>query len=334
MSKAKKNDHFTKQPLGAGESDIFNPDLSAKPGLFPELDDVDYPAKLLEELKKDKQQQDREAEDCPPAIAHRRRLRGFHKYRTAAYIHDQGKLGKNGRDRYTKRPEYGKQALDGALASGLIGQKTYDVLSDEQKWKDAMAFPREGSPSKYSKDSKRFLLSNVNQHKTEQDKFYLTGSWYPYQWTAHHLIPHELLSEKSLGDKEYELLQQSGYDVNNGHNGIIAPACSWAVPMHQVIQHKGNHPAYTEFVLIEIASVKSALKTLADQVKEANPPKDHKTVLADVLGDLTQKEQVLWNRLLKISAAVVPEALKASQGASSFVSFARGKSLFPFGVLS
>ncbi|WP_095986060.1 AHH domain-containing protein [Cystobacter fuscus] len=288
----------------------------------------------MEELKKDKQQRDKEAEDCPPVIAHRRRLRGFHKYRTAAYIHDQGKLSKIGRDHYTKRPDYGKDALDAALASGLIRQTTYDTLSDDKKWKDAMAFPREGSPSKYSKDSKRFVLSNVNQHKTEKDNFYLTGSWYPYQWTAHHLIPHELLSEKNLGDKEYELLQQSGYDVNNGHNGIIAPACSWAVPMHQIVQHKGNHNAYTEFVKREIASVKSSLKTLADQVRQQTPPKDHKTVLADILDELTKKEQVLWNRLLKISAAVVPEVLRGSPTTRPFVSFKRGKSLFPFGVLS
>lgn len=151
---------------------------------------------------------------------------------------------------------------------------------------------------------------------------------------SHHLIPHELLSEKNLGDKEYELLQQSGYDVNNGHNGIVAPACAWAVPMHQIVQHKGNHNAYTQFVEKQIASVVKSLKTLADQVKQQTPPKDHKTVLADVLEQLTKKEQLLFNRILAISAAVVPEALKGTQSARPFVSFARGKSLFPFGVLS
>ncbi|MFP2907956.1 AHH domain-containing protein [Pyxidicoccus sp. 3LFB2] len=333
MSKAKKNDNFTKQPLATGESAIFNPDLSVKPGLFPELDDVNYPAKLMEELKKDKQAAEKQEDDCPPDIAHRRRLRGFHKYRTAAYTHDQGKLSKNGRDHYTKRPDYGKEALDGALASGLISQKSYDTLSDAKKWKDSMAFPREGSPSKYNKDAKRFVLSNVNQHKTEKDNFYLTGSWYPYQWTAHHLIPHELVSEKNLGDMEYQLLQKSGYDVNNGHNGIIAPACSWAVPMHQLVQHKGNHNAYTQVVMRELASVKKSLTTLAKQAKQT-PPKDHKTVLADVLNELTKKEQLLFERILTLSAAVVPEALKGTQTARPFISFARGKSLFPFGVLS
>ncbi|SEK53745.1 A nuclease family of the HNH/ENDO VII superfamily with conserved AHH [Stigmatella aurantiaca] len=337
MSKPKKSDNFTKQPLGSGASDIFNPDLSAKPTFFPELDDKDYPAELLEELKKDKQQQDKEAEDaCPPEPKRPIRLRGFHKYRTAAYIHDQGKLGKNGRDYYTKRPDYGKETLDAALASGLISQRTYDILSDDKKWKDAMAFPREGSPSKYSKYSKRFLLSNINRHKADEDNFYLTGSWYPYQWTAHHLIPHEALSGKNLSSDEYDLLVESGYDVNNGHNGIIAPACSWAVPMHQIIQHKGSHDMYTEFVERLIASVKGSLKTLADQTQQQTPPKDHKTVLADVLDELTKKEQVLWNRLLKISATVVPEVMRGSQAARTFVvSFKRnkGKSLYPFGVL-
>lgn len=334
VSKSKTNDHFTKQSLGTGESDIFNSDLSAKPGLFPELDDVNYPSKLLEALKKEKAQRDQEAEDCPPVIAHRLRLRGFHKYRTAAYIHDQGKLGKNGRDHYTKWPNYPKEVLDAAKASGVIPEKSYETLSNGEKWKAVMAFPREGSPSKYSKDSKRFLLSNVNQHKADRDNFYLTGSWQPYQWTAHHLIPHELLSEKNLGNEAYLLLQQSGYDINNGHNGIITPACAWAVPMHQVLQHKGNHPAYSEFAQQQIASVESSLKTLADQVKSQTPAKDHKTVLADVLDELTKKEALLWKRILKLSAVVVPETLRGSQTSRPFVAFARGKSIFPFGVLS
>ncbi|HYO54398.1 AHH domain-containing protein [Archangium sp.] len=288
MAKSKTNKKGTKQSLGDGASDIFNQDLSVKPGHFPELDDENYPAKLKEELQKDKQQRETE-----------------------------------------------------------------------------MAFPHKDSPSKYERDSKLFLLQNINRPngkltlkqvmqeaspeqlsgdkkqlkdllaKKRDEGLYLTGSWLPYQWTAHHLIPHELLSEKELGETGYQLLQESGYDINNGHNGIITPACSWAVPMHCVIQHKGNHPAYSEFVLNELVGVKKTLKTLASQVQaqKDNPP-DHKTVTADVLDRLTKLEDRLWQRVLDLSHKVVPEALRGNQSQHPHVSFARGKSVFPFGVLS
>lgn len=359
---AKANPKGTKQPLGDGASDIFKQDLSVKPGHFPELDDVDYPAKLKEELQKDKQQREKEEKDCPPVTARRRRQRGFHKYRTAAYIHDQGQLGKNGRDHYRKRPDYGEETLKAAVG---ITEKTREVLSSAEKWKKAMAFPQENSPPKYERGSRLFLLQNINrpngklalkqvmkeatQEQLERGRkhllellaqkrdegLYLTGAWFPYRWTAHHLIPHELLTEAKLGATGYQLLMESGYDVNNGHNGIITPACSWAVPMHCVIQHKSNHPAYSEFVMGELVNVKKTLDALAAQVEaQKDNPQDHKTVVADVLDRLTKLEDRLWQRMLALSRRVVPEAMRGNQSQTPHVSFARGKSVFPFGVLS
>ncbi|MFP2930626.1 AHH domain-containing protein [Pyxidicoccus sp. 3LG] len=334
MSKAasKPKKKTEQQPLGTGESEIFNDDLSVKPGNFPELDDANYPAKLKQELQKEQAEKDRQKDDCPPALASRRRIRGFHKYRTAAYIHDQG-----GRGHFNVKPDYGEEKLEAALGSGIINDKSYNTLSDDSKWKSAMAFPREDSPKPYSKEAQRFLLTNMNYkqspaQKTDED--WVTGPWVPYQWTAHHLIPHELLTEKELGAAEYQLLMESGYDVNNGHNGIIAPMCDWAVPMHCVLQHLGNHPNYTGKVIGMLAGVKRSLGKLAAQVKQKKM--DHSHAHAALLDQLTKIENELWSYLLDLSRQVVPEALQGNQLSHPHVAFVRnkGQSLYRFGVLT
>lgn len=319
------------RPLGQGESDIFNEDLSVKPGNFPELDDRNYPQELVSKLK-----QEQQGESCPPANRRPRTLlRGFHKYRTAAYIHDQGG-GHNADRHYARWPAYEAQLLKKALEDGTISQQTHDVLASESTWKAELAFPREGSPQRYGRGSERFLLVNVWQHQSKGDSFFLTGQHRPYKWTAHHLIPHELLQEKTPGKRNgldrdvYNLLVQSGYDVNNGHNGIITPANEWDAPLHCIIQHVGSHPAYSLYALKLIRNTIASLSKILDA-----PPRDHRQALAEILENLTRCENDLWHHIAKLSENIIYTALNGEQATNAHIVHQKGKKTFSrFGILT
>ncbi|KFA92786.1 AHH domain-containing protein [Archangium violaceum] len=344
---AKKNDKLKDfedpQKLQDGESEIFNPDLSAKAGNFPELDDANYPQKLIQELKKKKDENDKEADNCPPERPPQTYLRGFHKYRTAAYIHDQ-KGGHNGDGHFKKWPDYGTQVLEDASYAEIITPEQLALLKEQSAWEEHAAFPMNGLQGKYSRKSERFLITHVRQHKFKsvavgknnvRDRI-VTGQHKPYRWTAHHLIPHELLQLKAgkkkqgLENDEYDLLIQSGYDINNGHNGIIIPGTDWGVPFHCIIRHCGNHAAYTTYAKELITDVISGLQALADE-----PPTDHKSALANVLQKLTDAEDELWLHVINLGKQHVPSALKGEKISAPQVTQRKGKKTFSnFAILN
>jgi hypothetical protein len=134
----------------------------------------------------------------------------------------------------------------------------------------------------------------------------LSGQKQPYHWQAHHLIPGEAFytedsSGKPIFDKaeNFDILLQTPYDIDHGHNMVMLPALSWAVPVHALLQHPNNHNGYTRDVLQALKGIDSAIDTLRGQGKP------HEGIVGDVFDDLKKVEEHLWTNLLKRSRKAV-----------------------------
>src|SRR6185503_6446963 len=80
------------------------------------------------------------------------------------------------------------------------------------------------------------------------------GQKWPYAWEAHHMLPgssfYYMMKVNGQDRAPYtyqqmRLILVSDYNINHGHNIINLPDESWAVPVHALIQHPGDHPQYT-----------------------------------------------------------------------------------------
>ncbi|NMO15317.1 AHH domain-containing protein [Pyxidicoccus fallax] len=134
----------------------------------------------------------------------------------------------------------------------------------------------------------------------------LTGQSQPYPWRAHHLIPGEAFYTEGFNGKppfpkqeNFDVVLQTPYDIDHGHNLILLPALAWAVPVHALMQHPNNHNGYTKDVMQRLRRVDSRIDILRGQAME------HKALVANVFEDLKRLEADLWNELLEESRAAV-----------------------------
>lgn len=137
----------------------------------------------------------------------------------------------------------------------------------------------------------------------------LTGQNQPYPWQAHHMIPGEAFytedsTGKPLFDKteNFDILLQTPYDIDHGHNMIMLPYVAWAVPVHALLQHPNNHNGYTAEVMQRLKRIDTRIDTLRGQKKK------HEAIVANVFDDLKKLETKLWKDLLKESRAAVRSA--------------------------
>lgn len=135
------------------------------------------------------------------------------------------------------------------------------------------------------------------------------GQSYPYKWEAHHMIPASAFYTEDENGKlvftweQYRLLLQTEYDLNHGHNIIMLPKESWAVPIHSMIQHPSDHKEYTKKVM-------NMLKRMAKRIQEkVDEQEDHENITADFLEDLKSLEDRLWRLLVNLGKKTVEKAL-------------------------
>ncbi|MFY0562451.1 AHH domain-containing protein [Archangium lansingense] len=137
----------------------------------------------------------------------------------------------------------------------------------------------------------------------------LSGVSQPYTWRGHHLLPGEAFyTEDSTGkpifDKteNFDILLQTPYDIDHGHNVILLPYEAWAVPVHALIHHPNQHNDYSREVLQRLKSIDNEIDTLRGQGKK------HEAIVADVFNQLKDLETDLWNDIIDESRSAVRSA--------------------------
>lgn len=142
----------------------------------------------------------------------------------------------------------------------------------------------------------------------------VSGQTLPYRWQAHHLIPGEAFySEDASGkpvidkDENFDILLQTPYDIDHGHNLVILPSVSWAVPVHALLQHPNNHNDYTQDVMEGLGHVDAEIDTLRGQGKP------HEAIVGSVFEQLKSLETQLWTLLLKRSRRAVRGAAEGQR---------------------
>ncbi|NTX05923.1 AHH domain-containing protein [Myxococcus sp. CA040A] len=159
---------------------------------------------------------------------------------------------------------------------------------------------------------------------------------YPYAWEAHHILPgsafyYELKSGPAFNHKQLRLILQSEYNLNHGHNIIMLPDQAWAVPVHALLQHPGDHPTYTQQVMEEMKAIAEKLQ------KEIDAQKDHKALVTKIFEYLKDLEEQYWDMLVELSRAVVESVTQGKQYVHEFVRYTpkgkKAKSRYEWGSL-
>lgn len=134
----------------------------------------------------------------------------------------------------------------------------------------------------------------------------LSGTSQPYHWRAHHLIPGEAFytedgSGKPVFDRweNFEILLQTPYDIDHGHNLLLLPRDAWAVPVHALLHHPHQHNGYTLDVMEGLKRIDSQIDTLRGQGQP------HEEIVANVFSELKDLESNLWEDLLDESRLAV-----------------------------
>ncbi|MCP3165929.1 MXAN_0050 family toxin nuclease [Myxococcus qinghaiensis] len=159
---------------------------------------------------------------------------------------------------------------------------------------------------------------------------------YPYAWEAHHILPgsafyYELKSGPAFTYQQLRLILQSEYNLNHGHNIIMLPDQAWAVPVHALLQHPGDHPNYTQQVMRD-------MKTIAQRIQEKiDSNSDHKLLVVDIFTKLKNLEDDYWRMLVKLSRAVVAAVTQGKEYKHHLVRYApkdlKAKSRYEWGSL-
>jgi hypothetical protein len=132
------------------------------------------------------------------------------------------------------------------------------------------------------------------------------GQQHPYPWRAHHLIPgSSLYLEKTKGQPcfsvaAYEILLQSTYDINNGHNIINLPGTeNYTVFIHCLLAHPSDHRNYTTWVM-------NGLKEISDEIEKLQKEgEDHDDIVKNCLEELEALEGDGWDKIVDLSKATV-----------------------------
>lgn len=198
--------------------------------------------------------------------------------------------------------------LEGVLAKdAYYAQNCHDYLDVKDPGRCAvfesfdMAFAHKHTKkSMKALDRYRFNAYDENFNPGAKCGKKKAGQRYPYVWEAHHMLPGSAFyyEEPPKGPCfeawQIRLILQSKYNINHGHNMIPLPDRSWPVMIHQVPQHPGDHPVYTQVVMKWLRAVARDLAKL--KAKKASHP-DMKDTVFD---DLKTKEDDAWKFLVRL----------------------------------
>jgi len=207
-----------------------------------------------------------------------------------------------------------KEPLKGVLAKGdNYAQNGHDYLKDD------------GGRNKAYKDVSHAKLANIKPEKLEHFKFpnssrsqnfnpgakyrgKKAGQRYPYVWEAHHMLPgsafyYELDGKLCFTAVQRRLILQSEYNINHGHNIMMLPDQAWAVPIHRMIQHPGDHPNYTLRVMKDLRKLAKQIQELIDKGAK------HEKVSEKLFEKLRKLEDDYWEFLVTLGRKSVAAVL-------------------------
>jgi hypothetical protein len=274
--------------------------------LFLELksEAEDYPAQL-KKLREERQKTGKHLR----VPSKRLERSGFSQYRGPAYVHLH-----HGRDVYNVHPlEYLRPLLGGKTLTIPARARPWRLLQDEAGWKNEVRFPEGGA----FPGSNHFF--NVDRSRPIDIQGQLKGfaSFHlPYSWSPHHLVPIEAFSTKTgdlptFAEEVVQAINDSGYDVNNGHNLMLTPRSTYDIAYHCVIPHQGGHPNFNSYALKDLKKVNRAVEEEIDAVRR-DPSRKHEAFFDVAVEKLYETETDYWNKLRDLGRDVVASLLNAS----------------------
>jgi hypothetical protein len=160
------------------------------------------------------------------------------------------------------------------------------------------------------------------------------GQRFPYVWEAHHMLPgsafyFELNGSPCFTAAQRRVILQSEYNLNHGHNMIDLPDQAWAVPVHRLIQHPGDHPGYTARVMSALLKISKKLEELKDKGAK------HEKLKEKVFEQLQKLEDLCWDHLIQLGHNSVEAVLAGTVLVDVNVRYVTkdGKTKFKWGAL-
>lgn len=164
------------------------------------------------------------------------------------------------------------------------------------------------------------------------------GQKWPYAWEAHHMLPGSAFyyvmkingeDKTAFTYQQMRLILQSDYNINHGHNIINLPDEAWAVPVHALIQHPGDHPRYTQTVMKKLTEISEKIQQKIDQKQP------HKALVEDIFEQLKEVEEYFWDYLVALSRDLVDAITEGQEFVHPHVRFApdQGTSTYDWGAL-
>jgi A nuclease family of the HNH/ENDO VII superfamily with conserved AHH len=145
------------------------------------------------------------------------------------------------------------------------------------------------------------------------------GMRFPYIWRAHHILPgsafyYETKDGPIFRPEHFEILLQTEYNVNSGHNVILLPFEDWAVLVHALIQHPSDHPTYTQGVMTRLGAIARQLQA---SIKENR----HDQAKKDFLEELRSAEDDFWDALVALGGKVARGLISGPRYQSKLVKY-------------
>ncbi|KFE70575.1 AHH domain-containing protein [Hyalangium minutum] len=249
-----------------------------------------------------------------------------------------------------------KKAKAKAKAKGLPHASTDDPLKGVLGKGDKYAqrahdyLLTNGGRNKVYQDLSHHHVKRINRKKLEHFKFpggpvenfnpsakykgKKAGQRFPYVWEAHHMLPgsafyFELNGTLCFTAAQRQIILKSDYNINHGHNMIDLPDQAWAVPVHRLIQHPGDHPEYTARVMKALSKLSKKLQELADKGAK------HEKLKEKVFEQLQDLENQCWEFLIALGRRSVNAVLAGKVLVDVNVRYETkdGKTKFKWGAL-
>ncbi|WP_224363356.1 AHH domain-containing protein [Hyalangium versicolor] len=243
---------------------------------------------------------------------------GYHKSlkRKEQYKREQEKKKKKKKKKAAAATPHAstKEPLTGVLAKGdKYAQRAHDYLLTD------------GGRNKVYQDLSHAHLARIPAKKLANYKFpggpaenfnpsaktrtgKKAGQAFPYVWEAHHMLPgsafyFEFNGKPCFTAPQRRLILQSEYNINHGHNMINLPDQAWAVPIHRLIQHPGDHENYTGLVMRNLRELSQKLQALADRGQP------HDKLKEKIFEKLRELEDECWDLIVKLGRQSVKKVL-------------------------
>ncbi|MCP3143121.1 AHH domain-containing protein [Pyxidicoccus xibeiensis] len=150
------------------------------------------------------------------------------------------------------------------------------------------------------------------------------GQKYPYVWEAHHMLPGSAFyyeDDEGLCFENWQLtlILQSDYNLNHGHNMIPLADETWAVPIHKLPQHPGDHPIYTQLVMRKLRQVAKRLERARDKGAK------HPDLKAEVFQKLRELEDESWDFLVDLGKTLTKALVASRRHTAPWVTYGTAK---------